>query len=67
MSIVSIKDERRGVLACVTESGFVYDGFCQVGMARYLGVWNHTDRPATYNLSLCPDESVRSTEEDSSE
>ena len=65
--VYSYKDERRGVLAQVTEPGFVYDGFWLVSMTRHIGVWNFTDRPATYNLLLCPEEPVEGKEEDSPE
>lgn len=65
--VYSYKDERRGVLARVTEPGFVYDGFWLVSMTRHIGVWNFTDRPATYNLLLCPEEPVEGKEEDSPE
>jgi hypothetical protein len=65
--VCSYKGERRGVLARVTEAGFAYDGFWLVSMTRHLGVWNFTDRPATYNLLLCPEEPVEGKEEDSPE
>lgn len=65
--VYSYKGERRGVVARVTEPGFVYDGFWLVSMTRHVGVWNFTDRPATYNLLLCPEEPVEGKEEDSPE
>jgi len=65
--VYSYKEERRGVLARVTEPGFVYDGFWLVSMTRHVGVWNFTDRPARYNLLLCPEEPVEGKEEDSPE
>ena len=58
---------RRGVVARVVEPGFVYDGFWLVSMTRHLGVWNFTDRPAAYNLLLCPEQPVEGREEDSPE
>jgi hypothetical protein len=61
------KGQRRGLLARVTEPGFVYDSFWLVSMTRHLGVWNFTDRPAAYNLLLCPEEPVEGQEEDSPE
>jgi hypothetical protein len=42
-----------GWLARITEPGFLYNGFWLVSMTRHLGVWNFTDRPATYNFPLC--------------
>ena len=36
-------------------------------MTRHLGVWNFTDRPAAYNLLLCPEEPAEGKEEDSPE
>jgi hypothetical protein len=62
--VYSYKGERRGVVARVTEPGFVYDGFWLVSMTRHLGVWNFTDRPATYNLLRCPEEPVEGKEVD---
>jgi hypothetical protein len=56
--------ERRGIVARVTEPGFVYDEFWLVSMTRHLGVWNFIDRPATYNLLLCPEEPVEGKQED---
>jgi hypothetical protein len=58
------KGERRGVVARVTEPGFLYEGFWLVSMTRHVGVWNFTDRPATYNMLLCPEEPVEGKEED---
>jgi len=58
------KGERRGVVAKVTETGFAYDGFWLVSMTRHVGEWNFTDRPATYNVLLCPDEPIEGKEED---
>jgi len=65
--LYTYKGERRGVLARVTEPGFVYDGFWLVSMTRHLGEWNFTDRPANYNFLLCPEEPVEGKEEDSPE
>jgi hypothetical protein len=65
--VYSYKGERRGVLARVAEPGFVYDGFWLVSMTRHIGVWNFTDRPATYNLLLCPEEPVEGQAADSPE
>jgi hypothetical protein len=62
--VYSYQGNRRGVVARVTEPGFVYDGFWLVSMTRHLGVWNFTDRPATYNLLLCPDEPVEGKPQD---
>jgi hypothetical protein len=62
--LYSYMGERRGMVARVTESGFVYDGFWLVGMTRHLGVWNFANRPATYNLLLCPDEPAEGKPED---
>lgn len=65
--VYSYKGERRGVLARVNEAGFVYDGYWLVSMNRHLGEWNFTDRPAHYNLLICPEEPVEGKEEDSPE
>lgn len=61
------KGERRGVVAQVTEPGFMYDGFWLVSMTRHVGEWNFTDRPANYNLLLCPEQPIEGKEEDSPE
>lgn len=65
--LYSYKGEGRGVLAHVTEPGFVYHGFWLVSMTRHLGKWNFTDRPANYNLLLCPEEPIEGNEQDSPE
>jgi hypothetical protein len=65
--VYAYKSERRGVVARVTEPGFLYDGFWLVSMTRHVGIWNFTDRPATYNLLLCPEEPIEGKEEDSPE
>ncbi len=65
--VYSYQGERRGVLARVAEPGAGYDGFWMVGMTRHLGIWNFTDRPAAYNLLLCPEEPVPGRPEDSPE
>lgn len=57
------KGKRRGVLAQVTEAGFVYDGFWLVSMTRHVGEWNFTDRPASYNLLLCPEVPIEGKED----
>ncbi len=62
--VYTYKGERRGVLARVTEPGFLYDGYWLVSMTRDGDVWNFTDRPAAYNLLLCPQESVEGKPED---
>jgi hypothetical protein len=63
--VYSYKGERRGVLARITEPGLLYNGFWLVSMTRHLGAWNFTDRPAAYNLHLCPEEPVEGKPEDS--
>jgi hypothetical protein len=63
--VYTYKGERRGVLARVREPGFLYDGFWLVGMTRHRGVWIFTDRPAHYNLLLCPQEPIQGKPEDS--
>jgi hypothetical protein len=65
--VYSYLGERRGILARVTEPGFVSDGFWLVSMTRHLGEWNFTDRPANYNLLLCPDEPAEGKPEDAPE
>src|SRR5262249_25716647 len=62
--VYTYKGERRGVLARVTEPGFLYDRYWLVSMTRDGGVWNFTDRPAAYNLLLCPEEPVEGKPED---
>jgi hypothetical protein len=62
--VYTYKGERRGVLARVAEPGFLYDGYWLVSMTRDVGVWNFTDRPAAYNLLLCPEEPVEGKPED---
>lgn len=62
--VYSYQSQRRGIVARVTEPGFVYDGFWLVSTTRHLGVWNFTDRPATYNLLLCPEEPAEGKPED---
>lgn len=63
--VYSYKNERRGVVARVAEAGFAYDGFWLVSMTRHVGVWNFAERPAMYNLLLCPEEPLQGQEEDS--
>ena len=65
LRIYLYKGERRGVLARITEPGFLYDGYWLVSMTRHKGIWNFTDRPATYNLLICPEEPVEGKVEDS--
>lgn len=65
--VYSYQRERRRILARITQSGLVYDGFWLVSMTRHLGEWNFTDRPANYNLLLCPTEPVEGKLEDSPE
>ena len=63
--IYTYNEERRGVLARITEPHFLYDGFWLVSMTRHQGLWNFTDRPANYNLLLCPEEPLEGKPEDS--
>ena len=45
---------RRGFFATVDEPGHPFDGFGMICCTRHQGTFNFTDRPAMYNLLVCP-------------
>ena len=57
----------RGVVARISEPGFLYDGFWLVSETRYLGVYNFTSRWSLHNLLICPEEPVENRSIESSE
>lgn len=65
--VYSYQGERRGIVARVTQPGFAYDGYWLVSMTRHIGTWNFTDRPAHYNLLLCPEEPSQGPDADASQ
>jgi hypothetical protein len=52
------RGDLRGIVARISEPGFMYDGFWLVSVTRYQGTYNFTSRWTLHDLLICPEEPI---------